>query len=37
MHENMITKEYSFNKLSALGIEGIIFDYGATLDTSGNH
>ncbi len=37
MHENMITKEYSFNKLSTLGIEGIIFDYGATLDTSGNH
>ena len=37
MHENMITKEYSFNKLSALGIEGIIFDYGATLDTCGNH
>ena len=37
MHENMITKEYSFNKLNALGIEGIIFDYGATLDTNGNH
>ena len=37
MHENMITKEYSFNKLSALDIEGIIFDYGATLDTCGNH
>ena len=37
MHENMTTTKYAFNKLNALGIEGIIFDYGATLDTNGNH
>ncbi|MFC2493522.1 MAG: HAD family hydrolase, partial [Prevotella sp.] len=37
MHENMTTTKYAFNKLNALGIEGIIFDYGATLDTNGDH
>ena len=33
----MQTTKYSFNTLDQLGIEGIIFDYGGTLDTNGHH
>ena len=37
MHENKRTTRHTFNTLNGLGVEGIIFDYGATLDTNGNH
>ena len=37
MHENKRTIRHTFNTLNGLGVEGIIFDYGATLDTNGNH
>ena len=37
MHDNKRTTRYTFNTLNGLGVEGIIFDYGATLDTNGNH
>ena len=33
----MQTTKYTFNTLDQLDIEGIIFDYGGTLDTNGHH
>lgn len=37
MQNNIHTTPHTFSKLNALGIAGIIFDYGGTLDTNGNH